>query len=80
MSSSQESFQARARDRRDRHQRAGLGAGAFSLSAPRSEYLCRNMPLDPGAILGSYQVTTKIGEGGMGEMYWTSAGIDDSHP
>ena len=27
------------------------------------------MPLKPGATLGSYQVTAKIGEDGMGEVY-----------
>ena len=27
------------------------------------------MPLAPGACLGAYQVTTKIGEVGMGEVY-----------
>ena len=27
------------------------------------------MPLQPGSTLGSYQVTAKIGEGGVGEVY-----------
>ena len=33
------------------------------------------MPLTPGTTLGPYQVTAKIGEGGIGEVYSTGAPV-----
>ena len=39
------------------------------------------MPPASGTTLGSYQVTAKIGEGGMGEVYRAGdAKLDVSHP
>jgi len=36
------------------------------------------MALEPGTTLGSYQVTAKIGEGGMGEVYRATKRSQDS--